>query len=235
VAVAAAGVWTIGGVWNFRNGNGPGDTSFSLAYGDPSIDRPVVGNWYGGYRNRKTPAVVRYDAWAGGYQWLRKNSYVGGGPTDTFGPFGREGDIPVVGDWTSGGVDLAGVYSTGGWWSLYTVTPSPFQYGGVAGEIPVVGDWTGQGKKTVGVVRLESGHYNWYLRYSNTTGAADRVFAQYGDPGDVPVVGDWAGYGYDSFGVFRNGTWFLFPLGAQYSFVSSSDKPAPGFWRDPTE
>jgi subtilisin len=56
------------------------------------------------------------------------------------------------------------------------------------------------------------GAYNagmWYLRFSNTTGAADITVAFGGDVSDQPVVGDWNGNGIDTVGVYRNSTGFF--------------------------
>ncbi|MHB8645500.1 MAG: hypothetical protein ACYDAR_06905, partial [Thermomicrobiales bacterium] len=54
---------------------------------------------------------------------------------------------------------------------------------GQAGDEPVVGDWTGGGIESIGVFRNGS----WYLRTTNTTGAADTFF-RFGTTGDVPLV-----------------------------------------------
>jgi hypothetical protein len=48
----------------------------------------------------------------------------------------------------------------------------------------------------------------WYLRSTNTTGAADVSFS-YGDPADIPVVGRWDHHGERKPGVVRDGVWYL--------------------------
>ena len=67
-----------------------------------------------------------------------------------------------------------------------------------------MGDWNGDGVKTPGVFRSGT----WYLRNSNTSGAAEITF-RYADASDLPVVGDWNGDGTDTPGVFRAGAWYL--------------------------
>jgi hypothetical protein len=49
----------------------------------------------------------------------------------------------------------------------------------------------------------------FYLRHSNTTGAADITVNFGGQPSDLPVVGDWNGDGMDTIGVYRNATGFF--------------------------
>ncbi|MBI4914594.1 MAG: fibronectin type III domain-containing protein, partial [Acidobacteria bacterium] len=49
---------------------------------------------------------------------------------------------------------------------------------------------------------------SWYLRNSNSSGAANLVFP-YGDPSDQAVKGDWDGDGDDTVGIYRNGVFYL--------------------------
>jgi hypothetical protein len=49
---------------------------------------------------------------------------------------------------------------------------------------------------------------NWYLRNTQTTGAATASFI-YGDPKDVPLFCDWDGNGSRTPGVFRGGVFYL--------------------------
>ena len=85
-----------------------------------------------------------------------------------------------------------------------------FSYG-TGNDVKVVGDWDGNGTKTAGVVRKVGGNWMWYLRNSNSGGAADVAPFAYGKPfatpdaqdGDIPVVGDWNGDGKDGPGVVR--------------------------------
>jgi hypothetical protein len=127
-----------------------------------------------------------------------------------------------------------------------------FGYGASSDIIHVTGDWDGNGTKTPGIIRIvgdfENSHYVWYLRNSNSAGAADIVFT-YGkpsfgfeEPGDTPVVGDWDGNGTDTAGVVRrrNGAaqaqWLLRNSAGggaaqlQFGYGLTSDGPVTGDW-----
>ena len=75
----------------------------------------------------------------------------------------------------------------------------------------------------------------WYLRNSNTTGAADASF-RYGNSGDVPIVGDWNGDGIDTPGVVRGDTWYLRNANTSgvahiaLRYGNSGDVPIVGDW-----
>ncbi len=105
------------------------------------------------------------------------------------------------------------------------------RFGG-RGDQPVVGDWDGDGTDTVGVFRRG----RWYLRASNSSGAAASRAFDYGRPGDVPVVGDWNGDGRDDVGVVRAGTWFqrdaagAGPSSRSFAYGRPTDLPLSGDW-----
>ena len=72
--------------------------------------------------------------------------------------FGREGDVPVVGDWAGKGKTWIGVYRDGKW-ILDTngngemdAHDRVFELG-AAGDKPVVGDFDGDGQDEVAVYR----------------------------------------------------------------------------------
>jgi hypothetical protein len=78
----------------------------------------------------------------------------------------------------------------------------------------------------------------WYLRNSNSAGAADITVSFGGDVTDLPVVGDWNADGIDTIGIFRASTG-VFLLSdsntsptATYSLVfgNPSDTPFAGRW-----
>ena len=75
---------------------------------------------------------------------------------------------------------------------------------GQTSERQIAGDWDGNRTETPGVVRGNT----WFLRNSNTSGAADATFS-YGDPTDFAVTGDWDGNGTATPGVVRGGAWYL--------------------------
>jgi hypothetical protein len=62
------------------------------------------------------------------------------------------------------------------------------------------------GVDTPGIYRASD--RSWYLKNSNSGGAADLVFP-YGDPSDQAVKGDWDGDGDDTVGIYRNGTFYI--------------------------
>ena len=75
---------------------------------------------------------------------------------------------------------------------------------GQVAERQIAGDWDGNRTETPGVVRGNT----WFLRNSNTSGAADATFS-YGDPTDFAITGDWDGNGTATPGVVRAGAWYL--------------------------
>jgi hypothetical protein len=79
---------------------------------------------------------------------------------------------------------------------------------------------------------------NWFLRNTNSAGAADITVSFGGDPSDFPVVGDWNGDGVDSIGIYRSSTGIFFLSNSNttpnvdYSFVlgNPNDTPFAGRW-----
>lgn len=163
--------------------------------------------------------------------WYLRNSLTTG-PADLTFRFGRQGDIPVMGDWDGNGTDTVGIVrftevapSTFEYtWHLNnsnsggTASVPPISYGGVRfvavdqlGSIPVAGDWNGDGVDTIGVVYYDfavDGPVRWELRNSNVTGPPDIVM-NYGRGRDIPLTGDWDGNGTDTPGIVRDTTWML--------------------------
>ncbi|HEV2843799.1 MAG TPA: Calx-beta domain-containing protein, partial [Thermoanaerobaculia bacterium] len=102
---------------------------------------------------------------------------------------------------------------------------------GLTTDTPIMGDWNGDGIDTPGVFR--DGVF--YLRNSNTAGAADISF-NFGQTGDKVIVGDWNGDGIDTVGVVRFGTFYLRATNAASSTFTttaaglSTDTPLAGDW-----
>ena len=141
------------GYWYFdRNGNGQWDgCSIDLCYGpfgQPG-DIPVVGDWSG----NGAAKIGVFTPQTG--MWILDNN--GNGTVDSctvdkcFGPFGSNGDIPVVGDWNGDGTAKIGVFraATGEWfldmngngqWDGPTIDKYVSGFG-QAGDLPVAGKW----------------------------------------------------------------------------------------------
>ena len=184
------------GTWYLRNSNTTGGGDISFAYG-AATDIPIVGDWTG--QCKKTPGLFRLGHW-----YLRNSNTAG--PADISFTYGATTDIPVVGDWTgkinpSTGcqIDTPGVFRKGIWYLRNSNTAGAseisFSYGASTDQ-PVVGNWTGQHGSPTAPVSIDTpGVFRsgtWYLRNSNTAGAADIAFA-YGSSSYTPLVGDWTG------------------------------------------
>ncbi|MCS6925425.1 MAG: malectin domain-containing carbohydrate-binding protein [Candidatus Binatia bacterium] len=139
------------------------------------------------------------------------------------GPFGQQGDLPLVGNWTGNGKGSIGVITSAtGLWQLDVngngvfdgcaddACAGPF---GEPGDLPVVGNWIDRASVTLGVFTPGTG--TWRLD-TNGNGVfdgcgVDRCLGPLGQSGDLPVVGDWTGAGTARIGVFRalTGMWEL--------------------------
>jgi hypothetical protein len=159
------------------------------------------------------------------------------GVADRTFPFGKSGDIPIVGDWDSNGISDAGVFrpANGNWYLDTTrtgVVTTTFRFG-KTGDVPATGDWDGDVSTDIGVFRPSSGM--WYLD-STKTGGVNWTFP-FGKTGDVPVVGDWDGNGISDAGIFRpaNGYWYLDTtrtgvVNTTFRFGKTGDIPVTGDW-----
>jgi len=165
--------------------------------------------------------------------------------------FGNPGNVPVVGDWTGAGLTTIGVYDPNtqtftlrysNLGSLSTessdpVVAAPFIFGN-AGDLPLAGDWNGDGITTIGVYRPSVGAF--YLRNSNTSGAADVVANNFGATvTDLPVVGSWGANGTTGVGYYRpsTNTFYLWknsisgsPPDYVFTYGSAGDLPVAGHW-----
>lgn len=167
------GVDTIGVVrgirWYLRNSHSGGVADRWFDYGRIG-DIALPGNWDG--KQGDEAGIIRDGTW-------HLNDTLGGGTAKWSFVYGRvtRGDLPIVGDWLGEGQDRVGIVRDGEWHLRYQyasgIADHSFVYGRVTkGDIPVVGDWGGDdADETAGVVR---GPY-WYLKQSNSDGAADRT------------------------------------------------------------
>ena len=137
--------------------------------------------------------------------------------------FGRSGDMPVAGKWTTAGSDRIGTFRTdnGTWYldasgngNLNCLWDYCFRFRNYAnGDIPVAGDWTGSGTSRVGLYRPST--RQWFLDRNGSRSwngcSKDTCVNDFGAPGDLPITGDWAGSGISKIGIFRPSTqeWML--------------------------
>jgi bacillopeptidase F len=130
---------------------------------------------------------------------------------DTTYKLGRDGDVPVTGDWDGDGITDIGLFRGGNWFldngdgSWNAADDTTYKLGR-DGDVPVTGDWNGDGVTDIGLFRggkwfLDNGDGSW--------NAADDTTHKLGRDGDVPVTGDWDGDGVTDIGLFRGGKWFL--------------------------
>ncbi len=89
---------------------------------------------------------------------------------------------------------------------------------------------------TIGVYDPTNGL--WYLRNSNSAGAADIISAFGGAASDLPVTGDWNNDGVDTLGVYRGATGQFFlsdsnttpTVNYTFTFGNPGDAPIAGHW-----
>jgi PKD repeat protein len=123
-------------------------------------------------------------------------------------PYGIAGDVPVVGNFTPGGLTGIGVYRNGIWYldtNRDGVADRMVGFGGIPGDIPLTGNFTGPGSADTLVI-YRSGI--WYVD-ENLDGTVNRTFGFGGVPGDIPLVGDIDGDGVADLVIYRNGTWYV--------------------------
>ncbi|HEV7239418.1 MAG TPA: VCBS repeat-containing protein [Thermoanaerobaculia bacterium] len=124
--------------------------------------------------------------------------------------YGREGDIPLHGDWSGDGVTRVGVYrpvdqtfhlldklATGS-------TEKTVQFG-KSGDIPLVGDWDADGRDSIGVYRPSESAF--YLKNRNRAGAPE-IGLTFGSAngGYIPLAGDFDGDGKTTVGLYLPAT-----------------------------
>src|SRR5262249_41818600 len=131
------------------------------------------------------------------------------------GPFGQQGNLPVVGDWAGTGTTQIGVFdaSTGFWqldrngndlWDGCTADLCLSSFGR-RGDLPVVGHWnTTSGADQIGFYRPSKRLWKFDLNNNGELDGctADGCLGPFGISGDLPVVGDWTGTGIPRIGVF---------------------------------
>jgi hypothetical protein len=187
-----------GGDWHLRTGLSGGPASYSIRHGGHVGEQVLLCDANGD--GMTTPVVVR------GSSWFVRNRLSPSTTTTSF-RYGRDGDIPVCGDWNGDGREGPGIVR-GNFWHLNNSwtggrAAHSFRYGR-EGDHPVVGDWNGDGRDAAGIVR---GRW-WHLVDHFGGGVAQHSFA-YGRSDDTPLVGDWNGDGLDTPAIIRGNTWYL--------------------------
>jgi hypothetical protein len=141
-----------------------------------------------------------------------------------FIPWGRNGDIPVSGDFDGdhrtdfviARPDKVGVTPKYNWYLLQ----SNFNFGfalrvdwGLMTDLIAPGDYDGNGKTDIAVYRPTDG--TWYilpsLAQNGITAQAGRFGFRWGQAGDVPQPADYDGDMRTDYAIFRPGTgdWFI--------------------------
>jgi hypothetical protein len=236
------GVWRPGPAkWVLRNANKGSATIDEQIYIKPSTDLPVTAEWVKGEGD--VMAVFRPSLTK--FFWRSVNF----GPADVGSQaFGDSEDLPISGNWLSGGPaagDGYGTYRPSArrfFFADALITPGvTSQAYGSDGDLPVVGDWSGSGTDSIGVFRPTAARY--YLR-SVKTGMSDTSTMAFGDPTDLPIVGDWDGDGTDTIGSFRPATATTSPVffmtntnlradtfSQSFGQTNGSDVPVIGHWQ----
>ncbi len=166
-----------------RNSNTSGIADVAFLFGNPG-DLPVPGDFNGDgfdtvslYRPDETRFYIINQLGSGG---------AGLGAADYEVSFGSPGDQPIAGDFDGDGVDTVGIYRSSSGLVSFAASPATSFFYGSANDYALMGAYEGGAKDTIGVYR-ENGTM-FYLRSSNTSGAADHEFS-YGKRGFIPIVG----------------------------------------------
>jgi hypothetical protein len=227
-------------IFYLRSSNTSGYSDSNITYGPTGSSPawiPLVGDWTGS----DTTTIGLYNPATETF-YLRNSNTTGYADTQfTFDPAGATASwIPIVGDWTGSGVTTVGLYnpatetfylkdsnSGGSADTVFTFDPA----GATASWVPLAGDWTGSGVTTIGL--YDPAASTFYLKYSNSSGSADNVFA-YGpagaSPAWIPVAGNWTGSSVTTVGLFNptTATYFLIDSNTAGYADTVFDYGAPG-------
>ena len=190
-----------------------------------------LGDSIGVYRPK---AQLFYLDTDGSYDWSADDT--------TSEPFGKAGDIAIVGDWTGDGIDKIGLYrpSTHAFYldldgdNSFTAADLVVTSYGVRGDLPVIGDWNADGIDEIGVFRPKNRRFYLDVDNSHSTTVSDVQTAAFGLSTDLPVAGDWNGDGADDIGVYRPSTArFLLDMDNSYSWTTGdiADAELRNRWR----
>lgn len=190
------------------------------------LDIPLIGNWDG----KGTGAGIHR-----GKQFLLRRS-LSGGDAEILFDYGREGDVPVVGDWNGDGKDGIGIVRGNSWYLRNSVSAGSADeqlYFGSENDTFLSGDFNGDGYDTPAIFRDGT----FYIKNSLTSGDAD-IVVNFGREGDIPVIGDWDGDGVDGIGIYRENRFYLRnrlndgPADLSITYGREGDVPLAGDWNN---
>jgi hypothetical protein len=129
------------------------------------------------------------------------------GKTVSMGGFGREGDIPLTGDFDGNGWSDIGIYRPST--TLFILDTDNDGQEDIQvrlsnmkpDDFPLVGDWNADGIDTLGFYHAADN--SWHVKNQNISGSSDIVLII--DPVDpifIPLTGDWNRDGFDTFGAY---------------------------------
>jgi hypothetical protein len=148
--------------------------------------------------------------------------------------FGKQGDIPVSGNFDEDGKSDIAVWrpESSTWFVRESGDPGDYKVTpwGMSSDKPVAADYDGDGKVDIAVWRPEDG--GWYVLPSGDPGNYE--ITQWGISSDTPVPADYDGDGIADIAVWRpeSGTWFILESSnpGNYAIAQwgiSSDTPVP--------
>jgi len=116
--------------------------------------------------------------------------------------FGKNGDLPVAGNWDGVGGWEVGVRRPASAKFLLRMADGSVQRVplGDFDDLPVTGDWDGDGVTELGVYDQATATFT--LLATDAQGTSFPSSVQFGNPGDLPVTGDWDGDGVTDLGVW---------------------------------
>jgi hypothetical protein len=182
-------------------GSGESNTVNNCSSGTQIIVTDIAGDVdkIGVYRPSAQKFILDFD---GSNNWT-----VG---VDIVAKYGKDGDVPVAGDWNGDGTDEIGVYRPskrqfildidGNYeWTMGVDVVAKY---GELDDVPIIGDWNADGIDDIGVFRPTTQQFILDFDGNRAWTAGVDVVAVYGEIGDQPVVGDWNGDGIDEIGAY---------------------------------
>lgn len=159
--------------WFVRIATGsPGNISWgetwSLSWGNPGGDTPIVGNFNGDVSVQGHPiddiGIYRTGSYPNWFFRVSQGGDMRNGPTWSTSWGNAGGETPLVGDFNGGGIEDIGIWRTTSypnWFANFfsgsgfdSGTDSSISWGNITKETPLVGDFNADGRKDIGIFRL---------------------------------------------------------------------------------